>query len=75
MKRRIVAWLRWVLVRLDPVADPALLAAASALIADAERTFGRGFGEAKRHAVYAGLIKAYPTHAKRDLSRVIEDAL
>lgn len=32
-------------------------------------------GEAKRHQVYAYLIKAFPEESKRRLSRAIEDAL
>jgi len=40
-----------------------------------EQRLGAGFGEAKRHAVYAALIKAFPEEDKRVISRVIEDSL
>jgi hypothetical protein len=48
----------------------AIEAAADRLMADAER-FVMG-GEAKRHQVYAALIKQFPTTAKRDLAYAIE---
>jgi hypothetical protein len=32
-------------------------------------------GEAKRHQCYARLVKEFPTRAKREIARAIEDAL
>lgn len=46
---------------------------AKKLVAEAEAI--KGSGEAKRHQVYAALIKAYPDVAKWDLSVAIEAAL
>lgn len=32
-------------------------------------------GEAKRHQVYSRLLKEFPTRAKREIARAIEDAI
>lgn len=40
-----------------------------------ERQYGAGFGEAKRHQVYARLMKEFPTIKRRTLSVAIERAL
>ncbi len=53
--------------------DPAVLLKAKELVAGAFPT-GMG-GEAKRHATYANLIKAFPEANKRDLGLAIEMAL
>lgn len=46
-----------------------------ALIARWDATLGPGFGEAKRHQVYAQLLKEYPDTRKRDLAFAIEQVL
>lgn len=75
-RRRSAAFLRRIADRLDPPPDRSpVVKAARVLVGEAERMFGAGYGEAKRHFVYASLIKAYPNISKRVLSRAIEDAL
>ena len=75
MRARIGAWLRALAERIDPTRWDAVDETAVRLAADAEAAHGPGFGEAKRHQVYARLIKTYPTVSKRRLSRAIEDAV
>lgn len=56
--------------------DPEVLTVARELVAREEAEMPEpGYGEAKRHRVYGGLLKAFPTHAKRELSWAIEAAL
>lgn len=71
--RRVAEWL-------DPAPLQALLDGlqlrARALTAAQEPLFtGPGFGEAKRHNVYAQLQKDFPRLSRRVISRAIEDAL
>jgi hypothetical protein len=63
-----------------PVPPPPLPSPPSALLARAgvltqQAQVDGGSGEAKRHRVYAQLIKEYPTIPRRIMSRVIERAL
>jgi hypothetical protein len=53
--------------------DPAVFARATELTGDADTTLTGG--EAKRHAVYARLIKDFPTTTRRELGLAIELAL
>lgn len=77
----IARWLRLAADWLDPpvvVVPPdqgPLLARAGELVGVAERIFGAGFGEAKRHQVYARLTKDFPDISRRVISRAIEAAL
>lgn len=79
----LARWLRRLADRLDPpvpvvpedVPDSPYLSAARLLTEAVEARHGKGFGEAKRHQVYAALIKQFPDASKRALSRAIEDAL
>lgn len=79
--RVIAAWLRRLADRLDPPVAPVapdlgpLLARAVALVAEQEARWPDRDGEAKRHQVYAALIKAFPGESKRVIARAIEDAL
>jgi len=52
-----------------------LAQAADRLVAAWEAQLGAGFGEAKRHQVYAALIKQFPAVEKRSIARAIEDAV
>jgi hypothetical protein len=45
------------------------------LVAATDESLATASGEAKRHAVYARLLKEYPTTPKRDLALAIETAL
>lgn len=45
------------------------------LIQEAEQSFEPGYGEAKRHAVYARLLKEFPTRPKGQLGLAIELAI
>ena len=65
--RQLAAWL-------DPPSGP-LAIRTRVLIHEAEQRLGAGFGEAKRHQVYAQLIKEFPALSKRHLSLAIEHAL
>lgn len=75
MRQSIARFLRRLAEWLDPQHDPVVLERARALAAQAEVVFGPGFGEAKRHMVYARLIKDFPDKTRRFLSRLIEDAV
>jgi hypothetical protein len=77
LRRWLIRVLLWLVARLQPTeTDSPLRARARALTALWEaRTQGKGFGEMKRHNVLSQLIKEYPTVGKRELSRVIEEAL
>lgn len=55
------------------VVPPEIFARARALTNDAETTLTGG--EAKRHAVYARIIKEFPATSKRELALAIELAL
>lgn len=63
--RRLASWI-------EPNKD-ALLNVAARLIDVQETT--KASGEAKRHQVYAALIKAFPLESKRDLAFAIEQVL
>ncbi len=74
--KAIVSWCLWqigVLQRLVAWLDPAPLEAARVLTKAAQQHAMSG--EAKRHQVYAALIKAFPNASKRILSQAIEDAV
>ena len=79
--RLIASWLRRLADYLDPPLIPAapdlgpLLARAVALAAEQDARWPDRDGEAKRHQVYAALIKAFPGESKRVIARAIEDAL
>jgi hypothetical protein len=77
MRTWLIRLLLWLVAKLEPEdAVSPLLARARSLTALWEaRTTGKGFGEMKRHNCLAQLIKEYPTVSKRELSRVIEEAL
>ena len=66
--RRVATWL-------DPGPDQDLLSRARVLTQAADASFPSGYGEAKRHQVYSRLMKEFPEHSKRALSRAIEGAL
>lgn len=79
----LIQGLRWLLARLEPargpltklgVLDP-VLARAVALTREQESRWPERSGEAKRHQVYALLLKEFPDTSKRSVSRAIEDAL
>ena len=75
---RLAVWLRAIADVCDPPPNPQespYLALARLLVVEADKRLGQGFGEAKRHQVYAALIKTFPSASKRELARVIEDAL
>ena len=81
MRARLIRLLLWALDRLDPTAvrllvpRDAVLAAAVALVRQWDTSHpAPGFGEMKRHQVYAQLQKDFPTAAKGDLALVIEAA-
>ena len=73
--KRLARWLRRIAEWLDPLHDPILLARAKELVEKWEKELGPGFGEAKRHQVYAKLLKEFPAIAKRVISATIEEAL
>jgi hypothetical protein len=77
MRERLIRWLKIVLTWLEgpPVqgSDP-VLAIARTLVR-MQQTWPDRSGEAKRHQVYASLLKTFPDATPRRLSRVIEDAL
>lgn len=77
LRQWLIRALLWLVAKIEPTESVSpLLARARALAALWEvRTTGKGFGEMKRHNVLAQLVKEYPTVAKRELSRVIEEAL
>lgn len=86
MFKSIASWCRKLAQWLDPVADvvvpvktpivdSTLVEAARFLILDWESRLGAGFGEAKRHQVYASLIKQFPEQSKRSISLIIERIL
>ena len=75
MRHTIGAWLRRLAEWVDPTLWDEIDETAERLARAAEEAHGAGFGEAKRHQVYARLIKVYPTVSKRLLSRAIEDAV
>ena len=72
-------WQMWLLERVFEIlgggAIEDLAGRAKKLTKEAEARLGAGFGEAKRHQVYAQLIKEFPKVTKREISRAIEDAL
>ena len=78
----IARWLRRLADWLDPpvrtpevvISDP-FRDVTAGLIAEAERRFGAGFGDAKRRDVYAALMKRFPQARKRDLAYAIERVL
>ena len=73
--KRIAYYLRRLAEWLDPLSDPTVLSRARELTQEWESKLGAGFGEAKRHQVYARLIKEFPEKSKRQLSAIIEAAL
>ena len=76
MAKRLARLFRRVAEWLDPHYNPALLSRARELTKLAEETHvGSGFGEARRHQVYARLIKEFPSWSRRAISLVIEAAL
>ena len=77
----IARWCRWILRMLGEPScpychvDDDILRRAKVLTELYERQYGQGFGEAKRHQVYARLMKEFPTIRKRTLAVAIERAL
>lgn len=61
-------------LKTSPVPDvsPALLMRTKQLCEDTEGQYAPGFGEAKRHAVFARLLKEFPACPKRQLGLAIE---
>lgn len=66
----IARWLRRLADYLDP--PPPMLARVKQLTDEWDGKLGAGFGEAKRHNVYAQLIKEFPKVSKRELAYAIE---
>lgn len=72
----IATWLRRLADRLDlPPIEDGLVCEARALCALQDRDWPDRSGEAKRHQVYAALLKLFPSRTKREISKAIEDAL
>ena len=71
---RIVAWQERAL-RQWPTLSPAIVERATALAADAENKYPSGYGEAKRHDVYARLTKEFPQTARRNIGLAVELSL
>lgn len=73
----LALWLRRLADWCDPPSVEAspYVTVARLYVAEAEKRLGAGFGEAKRHQVYAALIKSFPRASKRVLARAIEDAI
>ena len=75
MRRYLIEWLGGTLT---PRVRPAVLAAAKRLVAKEEAALpDSGYGENKRHRVYAQLIKDFEGTevSRRELSLAIEEAL
>lgn len=76
MRRWLAQGLRRVADWLDPAPDRGPLVTRARVLCDLEDAIrGPGFGEAKRHQVYARLLKDFPEVPKRAIARAIEDAL
>lgn len=74
--RRLADWLDPPVPIVVPEPEPnPFHARVRSLMAIMDARFGAGFGEAKRHNVYAQLIKEYPDVRKRDLAYAIEQVL
>ena len=58
-----------------PDIDPLLLRRAHELSYDMESKYAGGFGEAKRHEVYARLTKEFPQDTRRNIGLAIELSL
>lgn len=77
----IARFARWLLQRTGqpPCArcnvPDAYVAQAQRFVADSEAYYPSGWGEAKRHAVYARMLKAFPTARHQDLGLAIELAV
>lgn len=71
----LVRGLRWVLQRIEPVRLDPIVWRALALVNEQDARWPERSGEAKRHQVYALLLKEFPDTSKRSVSRAIEDAL
>lgn len=74
MRMRLVGWLRRCADWLEGRAPSDVIVRARVLVREQYGVAGRS-GEAKRHQVYAALIKHFPAHDHRQLSRAVEDAL
>ena len=55
-----------------PDIDPLLLLRAHELACDMESKYASGFGEAKRHEVYARLIKEFPQAPRKSIGLAVE---
>jgi hypothetical protein len=75
MKLRFAKWLRALADLLDPPPDTMLLQVADHLCAFQEKNYPERGGEAKRHQVYAALLKMFPDRTKRNVARAIEAVL
>lgn len=64
-----------VMVPPPPATDDAVLTRARLLTLEQDMRWPDRSGEAKRHQVYAALVKEYPDLSRRRLSRAIEEAL
>lgn len=74
MRLRLIRWCRQFAIWLEGPYPEKILALARCLV-QSQAAFPDRSGEAKRHQVYAALIKAFPETEKRQLSRIIEAAL
>jgi hypothetical protein len=72
--RLILGWLEGQAVAVLIVPADALLERAT-ILTQAQRGIPGRAGEAKRHQVYARLIKEFPNRDHRDMARAIEAAL
>lgn len=88
MKARLIALLRYLLLKLDPpkpepvrnyvlltVLRDALFEAACELVKAQEANYPERSGESKRHQVLAELIKRFPEKSQRAIALAIEAAL
>ena len=77
MKTLLVKFALWILrhYQYEWGVNGIVLMRATELCVEAEKTFGSGYGEAKRHAVYAKLIKDFPQRTKGELADAIQIAV
>lgn len=71
----IALWLRRLADWCDPPRVHPVVSIARLLCDEQERYWPERSGEAKRHQVYAALMKRFPGESKRVIARAIEAAL